>query len=450
MLLYPRRRAASLLAAGALLLPLLAGCGGGDGDGPDPAAAVQDIAPAPRERLTGTGTLRWALDAAPQTFNVFHTDADAGTERIAGATLPALFPLDRQGRPHRNPDYLRSAEVVRRSPRQVVVYRLNPEAVWSDGHALNAADFAAQWRALRGTDGAYWTAHNSGYDRIAGVESGDGGREVRVTFATPYADWRALFTPLYPRVVTGDPDVFNDGTRAVPAAAGPYRVGGAGPRAVTLVRNPRWWGRRARLDRLVLRVVPRADRAEALAAGYVDVAEVDGETARRIQAADTAASPAAPASPARTGAAPERTAQDGASQDGAAGPGRLAAVPRPLTTARASAAPGGGGLRHLAVRKALEPAYTQLALNGSRGPLADERVRRAVARALDRAALARSVLGPLGLPARPLGNHLLMAGQPGYRDNSSAVGGADASAARSLLAEAGWHRDRSPAGRPAL
>ncbi|NED06529.1 ABC transporter family substrate-binding protein, partial [Streptomyces sp. SID6648] len=34
------------------------------------------------------------------------------------------------------------------------------------------------------------------------------------------------------------------------------------------------------------------------------------------------------------------------------------------------------------VRKSLEPAYTQLALNGSDGPLADERVRRAVARAL--------------------------------------------------------------------
>src|SRR5690606_24460420 len=68
------------------------------------------------------------------------------------------------------------------------------------------------------------------------------------------------------------------------------------------------------------------------------------------------------------------------------------------------------------VRKSLEPAYTQLALNGADGPLADERVRRAVARALDRRALAETVLEPLGLPAQPVGSHLALAGQAAYAD----------------------------------
>ncbi|WP_320774519.1 ABC transporter substrate-binding protein, partial [Streptomyces sp. CRN 30] len=90
------------------------------------------------------------------------------------------------------------------------------------------------------------------------------------------------------------------------------------------------------------------------------------------------------------------------------------------------------------VRKSLEPAYTQLALNGADGPLADERVRRAVARAVDREELAEAVLGPLGLPAEPLGSHLAVAGQDAYADGSGALGGPDVEEARALLADAGW------------
>lgn len=90
------------------------------------------------------------------------------------------------------------------------------------------------------------------------------------------------------------------------------------------------------------------------------------------------------------------------------------------------------------VRKSLEPIYTQLALNGSGGPLADERVRRAVARALDRQELAQVVLKPLGLPAVPVGSHLALSGQQAYADNSGALGGQDTAAAQALLTDAGW------------
>ncbi|RST10122.1 ABC transporter family substrate-binding protein, partial [Streptomyces sp. WAC04770] len=97
-------------------------------------------------------------------------------------------------------------------------------------------------------------------------------------------------------------------------------------------------------------------------------------------------------------------------------------------------------LRSYAVRKSLEPAYTQLALNGESGPLADDRVRRAVARALDRQELAETVLKPLGLPAKPLGSHLALAGQPGYKDGSGALGDQNTEEAQALLADAGWTR----------
>lgn len=384
----------ALLLTAALLAGLtgLTACGGGD-DGSAAPTAPPDIAATPRDQVREGGTVRWAVDSAPATLNAFQADSDATTDRIAAAVLPALFTLDRAGRPQRNPDYLRSAEVVRHEPAQVVVYRLNPEAVWSDGRPLGVADFRAQWQALNGRDRAFWTARNAGYDRVARVEPGRDAHEIRVTFGTPYADWRSLFTPLYPRSAMGGADAFNDVTRrTLKATAGPFtlRARDARKRTVTLVRDPRWWGDRARLDRLVLTAVPRERRVAALAGGKLDIAGIGRPEVEDIRTS--------------------------------------------VERRDASAA----ALRRIDVRRSLAPAYTQLALNGAEGPLADARVRRAVARAIDRSALAESVLKPLELPAAPPGSHLRLAGQPGYEDNSSALGGRDPAAAQAMLADAGW------------
>ena len=50
------------------------------------------------------------------------------------------------------------------------------------------------------------TAVASEPESIEKVERGDNDLEVRVTFARPYADWKSLFSPLYPKQVTGTPD----------------------------------------------------------------------------------------------------------------------------------------------------------------------------------------------------------------------------------------------------
>ncbi|WP_037886763.1 ABC transporter family substrate-binding protein [Streptomyces viridochromogenes] len=413
-------RSVAYLTAGGLAVSVLAGC-----SEPDPAGkplAGQDIAPAGRAQIAEGGTLRWAVDAVPETLNTFQSDADATTTRIAQATLPSMFRLDRSGRPERNPDYLESAKIVETEPKQVVLYKLNQQAVWSDGREIGAADFAAQWRALSGKDSAYWTARNAGYDRIEKIERGDNDLEVRVTFGQPYADWRSLFSPLYPKEVMGTPDSFNDGARRkLKVSAGPFAVKKIDRKddEIRLTRNPRWWGERAKLNEIVLRAVPRDQRAAELAAGRLDLAEIDPTAARRIALA-------APPRPATTGA--------GASASGTPlmGPDRRKKTPEQLRDEAA--------FRGFEVRKSLEPAYTQLALNGADGPLADERVRRAVARAIDREELAKLVLAPLGLPAEPVGSHLALSGQAAYADNSGAIGEPDTAEAQALLADAGWVR----------
>ncbi|MFE6973489.1 ABC transporter family substrate-binding protein [Streptomyces sp. NPDC057682] len=442
-----KRRSLALLTTGVLTLPVLAGC---SADHDDTAAATvvpQDIAPAARARVADGGTVTWAVDALPATLNAFQADADAATTRITGAVLPTLFPLDARGRPQLNPDYLESAKVVSTEPRQVVLYRLNQQAVWSDGREIGAPDFVAQWRALSGKDSAFWTARNAGYDRIEKIERGADDLEVKVTFAKPYADWRSLFSPLYPKQVTGSPDAFNDGARTtLKATAGPFRLRTVDKKAgsVTLVCNPRWWGSRAKLDELVFTAVAPKDRAEALTEGAVDIADVDPAVARRITEAargTTAGAPpaAGPGAELTPAAALRSWALAHGSDEDAAEEARADRAEK-AEAAEAYAAEQ-KDLRAYVVRKSLEPAYTQLALNGESGPLADDRVRRAVARALDRRQLVDLVLGPLGLPAQPLGSHLALAGQPAYTDGSGALGGQDTEKAQALLAAAGWTRE---------
>ncbi|MEV5926658.1 ABC transporter family substrate-binding protein [Streptomyces cellulosae] len=434
-------RSVAFLTAGMLALPALAGCGSEDPAG-EPLAGA-DVASADRADIADGGTLRWAVDTVPDTLNTFQADADTTTARIAEAVLPSMYRTDGRGRAVRNPDYLASAEVVDTEPKQVVVYRLAQQAVWSDGREIGAADFAAQWRALSGKDTAYWTARNAGYDRIEKVERGKNDLEVKVTFSRPYADWKSLFSPLYPKEVMGTPDSFNDGARKkLKVTAGPFTVDKVDTEGdeVVLARSPRWWGSPAKLQKIVLRAVPHDKRIAALSDGTLDLAEIDPEAARRVTAAALPQDGNTPL----MGPEADRSAADalhswavanGSDEDAADEEisARKKLRKKAEKYARQQKALGG-----FEVRKSLEPAYTQLALNGAEGPLSDERVRRAVARALDRKDIAGAVLKPIGLPAEPVGSHLALSGQAAYADSSGALGKPDAKEARALLSDAGW------------
>lgn len=517
-----RRRCVAVLAAGALLPPVLAGCTTDEEPSEGKSGAARDIAAYDRDRTTSGGSLRWAVDGMPRTLNTFQAEADETTDRIAEAVLPTLFPLDSRARPQRNQDYLDSAEITSREPQQTVVYTLSDKARWSDGKPITAADFHAQWKALSGTESAFWSARNAGYERVHKVEKGENARQVKVTFARPYSDWKSLFSPLYPRSVMGDSKTFNDATRTqLAVAGGPFRIKGGKvdrkDKAVTLERNPHWWGDRAKLETIVLTPVERTKRAKALAQGKVDLAEVDQSDldalrptttsdkppAVRQQADADASASASPSSSTSATSSPstspsptpdsstspkptasETTADskdskakdedkkdeaeqeakkeaekdteepkeseeseeskeskeksDKAEKAAKAKAKKAREAAEKAAAARRQAAEERRNLAGLTVRRALGPGYTQLALNGSSGPLKDERVRRAIGRALDREDLATSVLRPAGLPGKPLGSHLRAYDQDGYEDASAALGDSGTKAAAAQLAAAGW------------
>ncbi|SEK27891.1 ABC transporter family substrate-binding protein [Streptacidiphilus jiangxiensis] len=378
----PRETTAAVLAAAVALV--LAACSGSD----TPSVRADDMARADRAAVAQGGTLRWAVDALPTTLNAFQADAGPATTLVDEALLPTLFTLDAQGRATADPDYVQSAEQVAGSP-QTVLYTLNPKATWSDGKPLGLADFVGQWHALSGADPAFaaaGAAHADGYDSIAQVTAGAKPHQVKVVFAHPYAPWRSLFTPLYPAAATASPQAFTAGLKStLTADSGPFTLKGApgedGQKTLTVTRNPHWWGDRAKLDSVAFTAVNPGDAAAALASHQVDIADLS-------RAADD------------SGDTPDATSGT-------------------------------------AVLSAAAPGYLALAFNGGAGLLADPQVRRAVADAVDRQALADAVLKPLGLPAVPLGNHLLMSDQQGYQDDAAALGASAANAAK-LLDAAGW------------
>ncbi len=469
------RRGLALLAA---VAALLTGCAGG-AEPSAGGAAGQSVAVVPRAELAVGGTVTWGVDELPESLNAYHHAAGPVTEQVAGAVLPSLFTLDQGGQPRLNTDVLRSAEVTEREPRQTVVYTLHPRAAWSDGRPLGAADFRAQWQALNGTDRDYWSARAAGYDRIASVAEGPGTHQVTVTFAQPYADWKALFSPLYPSSVTGDPELFNEGLdegAEPPAAGGPFAVADVDRDSgtITLARNDAWWGQPALLDELVFAAVPSGERRDALLAGELDLAEIGPAEAERITAsgylqaaqddrAGGAEPPSAGAALAKAGTAMHELATarlaavtwGGADERAEAERAHdrylraLSAAERARADAFASRERAlADQLNDLTVYRAYDPGYTQLTLNASAPALDDERVRWALAAAIDRDVLAAAVHDPAGLPVQPLGSHLRTADQTRYLDTSEALDSAlSAVSAEILLEEAGWSLDEPAAAR---
>lgn len=152
--------------------------------------------------------------------------------------------------------------------KQVVTYKINPAAVWSDGTPITSKDFEFTWRLQKSSDpktgGCPDLISTTGYDLIKSVEGADNDKTVTVTYDKPYSDWKSLFT-LYPQHVMDKTDPVANCAAVVkgwptadgiPVASGPYLLDKAGidvnKKIMTLTRNPKWWGTASKLDTIIL------------------------------------------------------------------------------------------------------------------------------------------------------------------------------------------------------
>lgn len=351
-----------------------------------PKASVNDVNPVPRSQLKQGGTLIWPMDQFSTQWNQNEVDGpETSTNDVIGSMMPILFHFAAGGSPYANLDYLAGEPTVSTAGgKQTVTYQLNPKAKWSTGTPISAADFAAQWKAMNGTNSAYNTATTTGYQQVSNVVQGKSPQEVVVTFSSNYADWKSLFWPLYPASTNSTPDGFNKGwLNKIPVTAGPFKFGAfnATDKTVTVLRDPAWWGAPALLDKIVFKSVDDAAVADAFASGEIDFFDIGPDATNYKKAA---------------------------------------------------------AVKNAKVRVAGGPNFRHVTLNGTSPDLADVRVRQAIAEAINRTAIAKSDMAGLPWPDEPLDNHFYVNNQKGYWDNSGAVGKYDPTAAKQLLDAAGW------------
>ncbi|TRW80910.1 ABC transporter family substrate-binding protein [Mycolicibacterium sp. 018/SC-01/001] len=380
-----------LLCLGFVGILLLTGCSSSE---PAPSAAgsaelggTADINPQDPSTLQQGGTLRLALTGFPATFNNLHIDGNLGEIGAMYKTmLPRAFFIKPNGEMTVNSDYFTNVELTSTDP-QVVTYTINPKAVWSNGRPITWEDLAAEVNATSGKDKRYLFAAPNGAERVASVTKGVDDRQAVMTFARHYADWKGIFAGngmLFPKEMTGTPEAFNNEFRnGPPPTAGPFIITNIdrGAQRITLGRNPKWWGTPPLLDSISYTVLDDAARIPALLNNSLDASGV-------------------------------------ASLD-------------ELKTTRN--APG------IAMRRAPSAQWYHMTFNGAPGSiLADPKLRMAIAQGIDRQAIATVTQNGLVDKPVPLNNHIYLAGQEGYQDNSIPF---DPEAAKRELDALGWSQN---------
>jgi peptide/nickel transport system substrate-binding protein len=382
-----RRFAVATLVAGLMLT----GCSGGNQEAPQAGGEAEvgttnDINPQDPATLQKGGNLRLALTEFPSNFNTLHIDgntADSGA--MLRATMPRAYRVASDGSTTVNTDYFTSVELTGTDP-QVVTYTINPKAVWSDGTPITWEDIKSQIDATSGKNKDFAIASTNGSDRVASVTRGVDDRQAIMTFAQPFAEWQGMFagnTMLLPKTMTANPEVFNKGQLNGPGpSAGPFMVSGLDRTAqrITLTRNPKWWGAPPLLDSLTYLVLDDAARIPALQNNTIDATGV-------------------------------------ASLD-------------ELTIAR--------NTQGISIRRAPSASWYHFTFNGAPGSiLADKALRLAIAKGIDRQAIANISQRGLADNPVPLNNHIFVAGQEGYQDNSAVVA-FDPEKAKQELDTLGW------------
>jgi peptide/nickel transport system substrate-binding protein len=383
------------MAALAAVALLGAACsGGGSNSGPTQQTAANrgqnQINPVPYDQVKQGGTLHYALNGKIVQFNYNETDGTNSVNfNLISALMPTLFNTDAANNFTYNPDYLTGEpKLTTVGGHQTVTYEINPKAKWQGGTAISAADFTAEWKANNGKDTRYKYASTQGWSDVTDVVQGPAGpQEVVVTFDKNYGDWKRLFSPLYPASTNNDPAVFNTGWVTKPlTTAGPFMFASQDIKAqtYTLKPNPEWWGRKPKLDEIDFVVIDPDAQPAALKNNEIDFLSI-GPDASKYQTVK--------------------------------------------------------GFPGVDIRTAGGPNFRHITINGSSAELTDVKTRQALSMGIDRNAIAKALLTPLGVTGAgltALDNHVYMKNQDGYQSNAGTVGKFDPKAAAALLDQEGW------------
>jgi peptide/nickel transport system substrate-binding protein len=384
------------------------GSGGGGGGGAADAGkkgtgAFADCVKNPNTCNSGTtkpgGTIRYVLEKTIPGWNQVFTDSNVfELAEVEDGIFPNVFNSIPSLVPDLNKDMMVSADSSTKGTTQTIVYKIAPNAVWSDGVPINFDDFKYMKDTSDGTTcpkcGA---ASAAGYNDIASMTPSDNGKTVTLTMKKPFADWQAMFGPILPAHIAKENG--NDGTAAglntsfqwldknVPTVSG-------GPMMITDYKkdvsvtekpNPKWYGKtKSSLDSLIFRIITDQTQEPTVFQNH----EADG------------------------------------------------GYPQP----NADLVNQINGIQGLQTFLGKGLVWEHFDFNEKNKFLSDKQLRLAVFTAINRKDIIARTIGQFVNGATTIDNHMYVPGQPGYQDNvtSTGQGSGDVAKAKDILTKAGY------------
>ncbi|MFD6305262.1 ABC transporter family substrate-binding protein, partial [Streptomyces sp. NPDC060223] len=350
---------------------------------PKAASSAADYDPQPYDNLKdgGTYTTVGTFDDQGNPFNVNSTLTAARVWAWYNADAITYSPT---GEVQYNPDYYSDVKVSVEGGNQKVTLTINPKAVFNDGTPIDWTAIEATWKANNGSNKDYATASTNGYDQITSVEQGTNAKQAVINFKGANAAWSALFkTFLNPKAATVDN--FNNAyvkTAHPEWGAGPYTVGTWDTHSgnITFVRNPKWWGKKGKLDKRIYVNLESTAAVNAFKNGQLDyVSAVDAESLKQVK-----------------------------------------------------------GLAGTEIRSGGSPFEYSLYFNTKSSVLSEPAVRKAIEETVDRTQIAKIQFQGLDYKEPLPGSAVLYSFQKGYQDNVSAVLKYAPDEAKEALDAAGW------------
>ncbi|MFG2225251.1 ABC transporter family substrate-binding protein [Streptomyces sp. NPDC048644] len=355
----------------------------GPGKNPKAASAAVDYNPQPYDKVKDGGTYT-TVGTFDEQGNPFNVNATLTASRVWGWYNADAITYSPTGDVQYNPDYYKDVKVTVDGGNQRVTLTINPKATFNDGTPIDWQAIKATWKANNGSDKDFAASSTDGYDRITSVEQGESAKQAVITFKGVNASWPTLFTTfLHPKAATVD----NFNTAYVKKAhpewgAGPYTVGTWDTHSgnITFVRNPKWWGKKGKLDKRVYVNLESTAGVNAFKNGQLDyTSAVDAESLQQIK-----------------------------------------------------------GLKGTEIRSGGSPFEYSLHFNTKSSVLSETAVRKAIVESIDRPQIARIQFQGLDYKEPLPGSAVLFSFQKGYEDNVSAVLKYAPDKAKKTLDAAGW------------